>query len=88
MSRQFEALKSFPPVVPEVSRRKQKLGVLIEKRKEWRQSAAVDRKLESAESGVGSEEAEKAQARRVFLKSGPGERPWRKKLASVARRLP
>ena len=51
MSRQFEALRSFPPEVPEVSRRKQKLGVLIEKRKEWRQAAAVDRKLESAESG-------------------------------------
>ena len=88
MSRQFEALRSIPPEVPDFSRKKQKLGVLIEKRKEWRQAAAVDRKLESAESGVGGEEAEKTQARRVFLKSGPGERPWKKKLASVAPKLP
>ena len=88
MSRQFEALRTIPPEVPEVSRRQQQLGVLKEKPKEWRQAAAVDRKLESAESGVGGEEAEKTQARRVFLKSVPGERPWKKKLASVAPRLP
>ena len=65
MSRQAEALRSIPPEVPEVSRRKQKLGVLMEKRKERRQAAAVDRKLVSAESGFGGEEAEKTQARRV-----------------------
>ena len=44
--------------------------------------------LVSAESGVGGEEAEKTQARRVLLKPGPSERPWKKKLASVAPRLP
>ena len=61
MSRQVEALRGIPPEVPEVSRRKQKLGVHREKRKERRQSTAVDRKLESTESGV---EGEKAVRRR------------------------
>ena len=70
MSRQVEALGSIPPEVAELSRRKQKLVVLREKRKELRQAAAVDRKLESTESGVGGEEAAKTQTRKVFLKPG------------------
>ena len=72
MSRQVEALGSIPPQMPELSRKKQKLVVLREKRKELRQAAAVDRKLESTESGVGGEVAAKTQARKVFLKPGPG----------------
>ena len=68
MSRQFETLRGVPP---DVSWRKQKLGVLTEKRKEWRQSAAVDRKLESTENGVEGVKAERSQARGVSLKPGP-----------------
>ena len=67
----------------EVSRRKQKLGVLKEKRKEWRQSAAVDRKRESTENGVEGVKTERTQARGVSLKPGPGgRRPWWLRFAS------
>ena len=83
--RQVKAPRSIPPGGARAQPEKAKIGVLMEKRKEWRQAAAVDRKLES---GLGGEEAAKTQAGKVFLKPGPGKRPWKKKLVSVARRLP
>ena len=88
MSRQVETLRGIPPD-QEVRREKQKLGVHMVKRKEWRQSAAVDRKLESTENGVEGVKAERTQARGASLKPGPeGRRPWRKRFASVAPKLP
>ena len=51
MSRQVKALSGIPPG-QEGRRKKQKLGVHSVKRKGWRQSAAVERKLESTENGV------------------------------------
>ena len=87
MSRQVETLRGIPPD-QEVRRKKQMLGVHRVKRKEWRQSAAVDRKLESTENWAEGVKAERTQARGVSLKPGPeGRRPWRKRSASVAPKL-
>ena len=68
VSRQVETLRGIPPD-QEVRRKKQKLGVHRVKRKEWRQSAAVDRKLESTENGVEGVKAERTQARGVSLQT-------------------
>ena len=51
VSRHVKALRIIPPD-QEGRRKKQKLGVHSVKRKEWRQSAAVQRQLKSTEDGV------------------------------------
>ena len=88
MSRQVKALRSIPPG-QEGRQKFQKLGVHSLKRKEWRQSAAVERQLKRTEDGVEGVKAVRTQAREVSLKPGPeGQRRWRKRFASVTPKLP
>ena len=77
MSRQVKALREYPARPRGEGGKIQKLGVHSVKRKKWRQSAAVERQMESTEDGVEGLKPERAQAREVSLK------PWQGRTASL-----